>query len=142
MERQTLADANRLAAKLWPAKTTSFWWLILWELLCCWHASQKTGLEKKIAGIFLLATPFWKGDEDWVEAFKLKPDFAKQLDKNTPLFFYHCRDDEEVSFEHLMIYKQQLPWATFREVSVGGHQFNNDLTLVANDIEENSKILK
>lgn len=91
-------------------------------------------IEKKIAGIFLLATPFWSGNEDWVEAFKLQANFAKQLDKKTPLYFYHCRDDDEAPFGHLAIYKQQVPWATFREISVGGHQFNNDLTMVADDI--------
>jgi predicted alpha/beta hydrolase family esterase len=92
-------------------------------------------IRKKIAGIFLLATPFWNGNEDWVEAFKLQPNFAKQLDTKTPLYFYHCLDDDEVPFGHLAIYKRQLPWASFREISVGGHQFNNDLTLVANDIK-------
>jgi pimeloyl-ACP methyl ester carboxylesterase len=92
-------------------------------------------IRKKIAGIFLLATPFWSGNEDWVEAFKLQPNFAKRLDQKTPLYFYHCRDDEEVPFGHLTIYKQHLPWASFREISVGGHQFNNDLTIVANDIK-------
>jgi predicted alpha/beta hydrolase family esterase len=92
-------------------------------------------ISKKIAGIFLLATPFWEGDEDWVEAFKLQPDFAKQLDKKTPVFFYHCRDDEEVPFSQMTSYKQQVPWASFREISTGGHQLNNDLTVVANDIK-------
>lgn len=91
-------------------------------------------IRKKIAGIFLLATPFWNGNEDWVEAFKLRHNFAKQLDKKIPLYFYHCRDDEEVPFGHLIIYKQHLTWASFREISTGGHQFNNDLTIVANDI--------
>ena len=92
-------------------------------------------VRKRIAGIFLLATPFWSGNEDWVKAFRLHADFAKQIDKKTPLFFYHCRDDEEVPFGHLAIYKQQLPWASFREISFGGHQFNNDLTMIANDIK-------
>jgi predicted alpha/beta hydrolase family esterase len=92
-------------------------------------------IEKNIAGIFLLATPFWKGREDWVEAFKLQPDFANQLDRKTPVYFYHCLDDEEISFSHLTVYKEQLPWASFREISIGGHQFNNDLTIVANDIK-------
>ena len=92
-------------------------------------------IKKKIAGIFILATPFWSGDEDWVKAFKLRSDFATQLDKKIPLFFYHCRDDEAIPFDQLSIYKEQLPWASFREISVGGHQFNNDLTLVANDIK-------
>lgn len=62
---------------------------------------SQTKVTKKIAGIFLLATPFSNGNEDWIEAFKLHPDFAKQLDKNTPVYFYHCRDDVEVPFGHL-----------------------------------------
>jgi uncharacterized protein len=90
--------------------------------------------QKKIAGVFLLAPPFWKGDEDWVQAFKLLPNFAQQLDKNIPLYFYHCLDDDEVPFSHMAIYKQHLPWASFHEIPAGGHQFNNDLTIVANDI--------
>lgn len=92
-------------------------------------------IRKKIAGIFLLATPFWNGNEEWVEAFKLHPNFSKQLDKKIPLYFYHCLDDDDVPFSHLTIYKQQLPWAFFREMPTGGHQFNNDLTMVANDIK-------
>ena len=92
-------------------------------------------ITKKNAGIFLLATPFWSGNEDWVEAFKLQPNFAERLDTKTPLYFYHSRDDEEVPFGHLAIYKQHLPWASFREISDGGHQLNNDLAIVANDIK-------
>ena len=92
-------------------------------------------IRKKIAGIFLLATPFWNGDEDWVEPFQLRPNFATKLDKSTPLYFYQCRDDDVVPFDHLNIYKQQVPWATFRAISVGGHQLNNDLTIVVNDIK-------
>lgn len=89
---------------------------------------------KKIRGIFLLATPFWGGDEDWVKALALRPHFEDRLDKKVPLFFYHCRDDGEVPFDHLNIYKQKLSWASFHELPFGGHQFNNDLTIVANDI--------
>ena len=92
-------------------------------------------INKKIAGIFLIATPFWSGGEDWVTPLKLQPDFAERLNKEIPLFFYHCQDDDVVPFTHLAIYKQQLSWATFRELSVGGHQFNNDLAIVANDIK-------
>jgi uncharacterized protein len=101
-------------------------------LLACLSENK---IRKKVAGIFLLATPFWNGNEDWVAPFKLQPNFAKQLDKKTPLFFYHCRDDDEVPFGHLTIYKQQLPWATYRELPDGGHQFNNDLAIVATDIK-------
>ncbi|HEY5745911.1 MAG TPA: alpha/beta fold hydrolase [Chryseolinea sp.] len=101
-------------------------------LLAC---LSEMNIKKKITGIFLIGTPFWSGDEDWVQAFKLQPNFAEKLDKKIPLFFYHCRDDEEVPFGQLTIYKQQLPWASFREIAAGGHQLNNDLTIVANDIK-------
>jgi predicted alpha/beta hydrolase family esterase len=92
-------------------------------------------VSKKIAGIFLIATPFWRGNEDWVEAFKLPPDFAEKLDHKIPLFLYHCRDDEVVPFAHFAVYMQELPWASFCELSTGGHQFDNDLTMVAKDIK-------
>lgn len=101
-------------------------------LLACLSEME---IKKRIAGIFLIGTPFWSGDEDWVQAFKLQSNFAEKLDQKIPLFLYQCRDDEEVPFGHLAIYKQQLPWATFREISTGGHQLNNDLTIVANDIK-------
>ena len=91
-------------------------------------------IEKEIAGIFLLATPYWSGREDWVEAFRLQPGFANKLNRHAPIFFYHCHDDEVVPFAQLAIYKRELPWASFREIAMGGHQFNNDLAVVADDI--------
>ena len=102
------------------------------------YLSENT-IGKKISGIFLIATPFWNGEEDWVKALKLRPDFAERLDKKIPLFFYHCRDDAEVPFAQFVIYKKELPWATFREISSGGHQLANDLTVVASDIKSIKK---
>lgn len=90
---------------------------------------------KKSIAIFLISTPFWSGDEDWKEGFKLHEDFAGKLSKDIPVFLYHCRDDEEVPFAHLAMYRQRIPWATFREIPHGGHQLNNDLTVVATDIK-------
>ncbi|MCE7041667.1 alpha/beta hydrolase [Dyadobacter sp. CY312] len=101
-------------------------------LLVCLSESD---VRKHIGGVFLLATPFWKGEEDWVQPFKLNADFAEKIDKNIPLFFYHCRDDEEVPFEQQSVYRKHLPWASFHEVPAGGHQFNNDLRKVAEDIK-------
>ncbi|GAB3688295.1 alpha/beta fold hydrolase [Spirosoma flavus] len=91
--------------------------------------------NKKVTAIFLLSTPFWSGDEDWKVGFKLAEDFADKLSREVPIFFYHSRDDEEVPFAHFAIYRQKLPWATFRELPSGGHQLNNDLTIVASDIK-------
>ncbi|PSR56492.1 hypothetical protein AHMF7605_24845 [Adhaeribacter arboris] len=92
-------------------------------------------VKKKITGIFLLSTPFWSGDEKWMEGLTLKEDFAHKLPGNVPLFFYHCRDDEVVSFENLALYGQKLPHAALRPINSGGHQLNNNLFLVATDIK-------
>lgn len=92
-------------------------------------------IKKNIAGIFLIAPPFWSGDEDWVQSLKLQKDFSDKLPKDAPTFFYQCKDDEVVPFDHFTFYKQNLSWAVFREVATGGHQFNNDLALVAHDIK-------
>lgn len=91
-------------------------------------------LKRKITGIFLVAPPFWQGDEDWVQPFKLQPDFNDKLDREVPMFFYQCSDDEVVPLAHFNTYKKMVPWATFRELPVGGHQFDNDLSVVAKDI--------
>jgi uncharacterized protein len=92
-------------------------------------------VKKNIAGIFLISTPFWSGQEDWKQGLKLHEDFANKLPKNVPIFLYHCRDDEEVPFAHLSLYAQKLPRAIVREVGSGGHQLNNNLSLVAKDIK-------
>jgi uncharacterized protein len=98
------------------------------------YLSEKS-VQQKIMGIFLIATPHWSGDDDWVQGLKLKEDFAYKLPKHIPIFLYHCRDDEEVPFEQLTFYKQKLPQAVIREIESGGHQLNNDLSIVAKDIK-------
>lgn len=96
---------------------------------------SENSVDKKIEGIFLMATPFWSGNEDWKQGLKLHENFADELPDETPIFFYHCQDDEEIPISHLNYYKQKLTQATFREIKSGGHQLNNDLTLVSNDIK-------
>src|SRR5687768_9586872 len=49
------------------------------------YLSEKV-ITKKITGIFLIATPFWKGDEDWKQGFILREDFASRLPKDVPVF--------------------------------------------------------
>ena len=92
-------------------------------------------IEQKIAGVFLAATPFWSGDDDWVQPLKLREDFHRKLPKSVPIFIYQCKDDDEVPFSHFNRYKQYLDRANFREMETGGHQFNNDLSIVAADIK-------
>ena len=92
-------------------------------------------VKKEIKGVFLLATPLWKGPEAWKSGFKLKPDFPHGLPEGLPLFLYHSRDDEVVPFTHFDSYRTMLPGAVFREIPAGGHQLNNDLMAVAEDIK-------
>lgn len=87
-----------------------------------------------VAGLFLVAVPFW-GAPDWeVDDYTLADDFASRLPRPLPVFLYHSRDDDEVPFEHVMRYAQRLPDATLRTFDSGGHQLNDDLSAVAADI--------
>ena len=90
--------------------------------------------DKDITGIFLIATPFW-GDGGWqYEGFRLKNDFPSTLPAKIPIFFYHSTDDETVPFSHLALYAKKLPHAVIRKIDGRGHQLNNDLSEVAQDI--------
>jgi uncharacterized protein len=91
-------------------------------------------VEKPVAGLFLVAAPFW-GAEDWeVDEYALRENFASKLPPGLPVFLYHARDDEVVPFAHLAMYAERLPRATFREFDGGGHQLGDELGEVARDI--------
>lgn len=87
-----------------------------------------------IAGLFLLAVPFW-GTPDWeVDEYALPEGFAGRLPPGLPVFLYHCRDDTVVPFTHVALYAQHMPHATIRAIDQGGHQLDNDFAAVARDI--------
>jgi hypothetical protein len=95
-------------------------------------SEEKT--DKDIMGVFLIATPFW-GDGGWqYEGFSLKNDFASKLPTKIPIFFYHSTDDEIVPFSHLALYAKKLPHSIIRKIDGRGHQLNNDLSEVVEDI--------
>ena len=97
------------------------------------YLSEKR-IEKPIAGVFLVAAPYW-GAEDWeVAEYELREDFPATLPEDVPIFLYHGSDDEEVPFSHLALYAGQLPHATVREIEGRGHQLGDDLSEVAEDI--------
>jgi predicted alpha/beta hydrolase family esterase len=92
-------------------------------------------VEKSVVGLFLVAVPY-VGTGGWeIEEDALREDFASRLPKGLPMFLYHGRDDEEVPFGHLALYEAKLPRATVREFDGRGHQFCDDLSEVARDIE-------
>lgn len=93
--------------------------------------------EKTIAGIFLIAAPFWGGDGWRYEGYTrlaLPEGLADRLPPGAPVFLYHSRDDEVVPFAHLGLYARHLPGATVRALDGRGHQLQNDLSEVAEDI--------
>lgn len=42
--------------------------------------------DKNIKAIFLAATPFWSGNEDWKQGLKLKENFEHKLPNQIPIF--------------------------------------------------------
>ncbi len=91
--------------------------------------------ERPVAGLFLIAAPYW-GAEDWGGSeYALRDDFASKLPSELPVFLYHSRDDEVVPFAHLALYTEKLSRALTREFDDRGHQFNDDLSEVARDIK-------
>lgn len=87
-----------------------------------------------LPGVFLIATPF-VGEGGWqMSDLALPENFAEGLPPGVPLCLYHARDDDVVPFAHLGLYRQKIRRATIRELDSGGHQLNNDLSIVAADI--------
>src|SRR5690348_16781926 len=62
-----------------------------------------------IAGLFLVATPYWSGDEDWQIEHALPEDFAAKLPQIARIVLYHSRNDGEIPFAHLERFKAKLP---------------------------------
>ncbi|RZL97293.1 MAG: hypothetical protein EOO88_62670 [Pedobacter sp.] len=88
----------------------------------------------KMVAVFLLAAPYWTGNEEWKAGLKLKPGYAEQLPSELPLYFFHCKDDEEVPFEQFEQYKAEIKQAEFTEFASGGHLFENRLEKVAKEV--------
>lgn len=98
------------------------------------HLSEEP-VKNPIAGIFLIAPPYW-GVEGWeVDEYTLQSDFPSKLPEGPPVFFYHSRDDETVPFVHLALYAEKLPEATIHEFDGRGHQFDDDASDIARDIK-------
>lgn len=98
------------------------------------YLSERGQSNKPIPGIFIIAAPYPGGDENWhFEGFSLPENFGAKLPANTKIFLYHSPDDQTVPFAHLALYGKALPKALVRQTS-GGHQLNNDLSIVAKDI--------
>lgn len=93
------------------------------------------GIEQSLAGVFLLAAPFWYDHHFWRwDEVKLPGNAAERIPNRLPVFLYHGRQDEFVPFSHVEMYAQALPQATVRGLDGRNHQLNDDLMEVAQDI--------
>lgn len=140
-----MPDADQAASETWKAQIADEIAAFDGEIMLVGHSfggsmllkylSEAT-INKPIAGVFILATPFWNGDADWqYDGYALREGFATQLANIPHIFLYHSRDDDTVPFAHLGMYAAKLPQATVRAIDDRGHQFQNDLSEVVADIK-------
>jgi uncharacterized protein len=92
--------------------------------------------KQSLAGIFLIAAPFWHDDDVWRwKEVELPKDVSTRLPDAVRLFLYHGRDDEIVPFAHVAMYAKAIPHAVVRRLDGRNHQLNDDLSDVAADIK-------
>jgi predicted alpha/beta hydrolase family esterase len=91
-------------------------------------------LERKLAGVFLIAAPF-VGAGGWSsEDFKTQTDLGARLPPQLPIFLYHGSRDDVVPILHVDLYEEAIRGATVRRLQGRDHQLDNDLADVAEDI--------
>ena len=104
-----------------------------YQLLCY----LATAPDLPIASVHIIAAPFPGGDPDWTfDGFDL-PSFPERMPY--PVYLYASEDDETVPFAHRDLWAAELPGSVTR-TTVGGHQLNNDLHVVAADIGQRARL--
>lgn len=91
--------------------------------------------QKPIAGLFMVAAPYWGADGWELEEFTLKPNFSAQLASIAHIGIYHSQDDEWVPVAHATHYQAKLPAATVRIFRDRGHNFDAGLPELIEDIK-------
>lgn len=74
----------------------------------------------------LLAMPDWTPDGWDVEQY-----VHRGAEPSMPVALHHCRDDEEVPFDHLALNAARMPSADVVEHPRGGHQFDGLVEVIA-----------
>lgn len=91
-------------------------------------------LTRRLAGVFLIATPFI-GDGGWPsEDLRPTRQAARALHDGPPFHFYQGGKDETVPVSHVDRLAEAFPKATIRRLAGRNHQLNDDLSEIAHDI--------
>jgi predicted alpha/beta hydrolase family esterase len=94
----------------------------------------ETGDWERIAGLVLVATPFW-GTSDWEAEWALPEGWPDEATELPATYLFHSRDDEEIPITHLDRYSERLPDATARSLDGNGHLFDRgDLSQILDAI--------
>ncbi|RZA06745.1 MAG: serine hydrolase family protein [Moraxellaceae bacterium] len=98
------------------------------------YLSEQTSVSQMV-GVFIIAAPWW-GAKDWmVEEFMLDKNIAQTLPKHLAIYFYHARNDDVASIQHLTLYANAIPKASVTELKAGGHLFKTGLPELVQDIK-------
>lgn len=95
---------------------------------------SETSVPVTIAGLFLIAAPYWGADDDWQNSsFALADDFTRRLPPLPALFLYHSDHDPIVPFAHALRYAEAMPHAVLRRLPGRDHTFSDGLPQLATD---------
>jgi uncharacterized protein len=97
-------------------------------------SEEACGLQ--IAGLFLVAPPYW-GKGGWeAEDFALKDDFSKTLPAIPGIHLYHCLMDPVVPVEHANFYQKLIPNASIHKLNGNDHAFSDGLPVLVEHIKK------
>jgi predicted alpha/beta hydrolase family esterase len=89
---------------------------------------------QEIAAIVLISAPF-VGEGGWTsDEYELRTDLGTRLPQGVPVHVFHGLDDEIVPPSHADLYGRAVPYAQVHHLPGRDHQFNNDLSEVAQAI--------
>ncbi|MBB4188320.1 alpha/beta fold hydrolase [Sinorhizobium terangae] len=95
------------------------------------NALAGSPLNRKLAGIFLIAAPF-VGAGGWPsEDIQPTADLGARLPPKTPVHLYHGSEDDIAPFAHVDLYERAIPGAIVHRLHGRDHQLNDDLAEVA-----------
>jgi uncharacterized protein len=98
------------------------------------YLSEET-CELQIAGLFLVAPPFW-GKGGWeAEEFALRDNFSKTLPTIPEIHLYHCLNDPVVPVEHVDFYQKLIPNASIHKLNGDDHAFSGGLPVLVEHIK-------